>query len=558
MKKINFLASATAILMLFSCNDYLDVNQNTNKPLYKDLVPSELLSAAQLSCHRNMVTIFNEYGNVQTNAWAGNVSQFGNVYPNQYALTLNNTFQTALWDSQYTNIGNFALIAKTPNADHSNDNYVAAALICKVHYAQYITDLYGDIPYSTAFLQQNGSLTPAYNDDQRVYRLMIADLESAKALINAANPNAADISGSDSMLHGVMADWYAFANTIELRMLLRMSGNTGAVATWRDAKLVQLQADIAGGPAAFITDDVRIQPGYNAANDNKMNPYYAYVGLNAGATAATQNWTYLATSGHAYKCFTTYASYASAVNNSTAVTPTLNYPNVADPRRTRIARGTFRGVTQGSQTIDVYAGTVTGQPSKGGQGNGLLNPYLEVAVAVFDDYALVDGFVMTKAESYFLQAEAGLRGYTGFTAGGAVADYNSGIDASMEYLGVTGLAPATATTYKTQIENKLGFSMTATGASPAQKLQGLMYQKWVALMGINGIESYIDYTRTGFPVTPLPLTATNYTNRAKRLMYPNSELVANSANVPSVSEAECFSVNSKSPFWLQGDPALGN
>jgi hypothetical protein len=80
-----------------------------------------------------------------------------------------------------------------------------------------------------------------------------------------------------------------------------------------------------------------------------------------------------------------------------------------------------------------------------------------------------------------------------------------------------------------------------------------MYQKWVALMGINAIESYIDYTRTGFPLTPLSSNAAQ-TRKPYRLVYPVSEYVANSANVPSMSPTDPFVKNTLTPFWVAGAP----
>lgn len=565
--KIFYLVSFS--FLMFSCGDYLDVNQQTNKPFYGQLKPSELLSAAQTDAYNFEVTSMNEYGNVQSNAWAGNVAAFGNVYPQIYQFTLNNNFQQALWNTQYLNVNNFARLSTVANPGNLYDNYIAAALICKVFYMQHIVDLYGDCPYSTAFLgdASGANTTPSYNDDQRVYRLMIADLEKAKLILNAANPNAESIASSDVMLGGVLADWYAFANTIELRMLVRMSNNTGAVAVWRDAKLAQLQTDL-GGLSGFITAPVTINPGFSEKNDSTMNPYWEYMGLNAGATVASQNWTFIATSGHALKSLRTYASFAGGTNPSTVVSGAFNYPNVNDNRRLYLWRNaTQRAVTQGSTSVDVFQ-TSIGQPCKGGQGLGLLDPYGAQASGAndFSNHAKAKGYVMTLQECLFLKAEAGLLGYPGFTAASAVADYNAGITESFLYLNVGGdqaTAASQAAAYNSAagIKNKIGYSMTATGATPGLNgtmKQGLMYQKWVALMGINGMESYIDYTRTGFPITPNPLGALPYSNRAKRLMYPNSELVSNSTNVPPVSEADCFSVNATSPFWLQGNPVLGN
>ena len=61
---------------------------------------------------------------------------------------------------------------------------------------------------------------------------------------------------------------------------------------------------------------------------------------------------------------------------------------------------------------------------------------------------------------------------------------------------------------------------------------------------------YIDQLRTGFPNTPLPVGASQ-SKRPNRLIYPSSEYSTNSANTPTVTNADLFSVNSKTPYYLQ-------
>ena len=82
------------------------------------------------------------------------------------------------------------------------------------------------------------------------------------------------------------------------------------------------------------------------------------------------------------------------------------------------------------------------------------------------------------------------------------------------------------------------------------KIEAIMTQKWLALNGISGIEPYLDYVRTGYPNLPLPI-ATNKPNRPNRLLYPNSEYSTNSSNTPIVTVGDIFTVNTKSPFYLQ-------
>ena len=47
---------------------------------------------------------------------------------------------------------------------------------------QYLVDLYGDIPYTEAFKGVD-NITPAYNDDQFVYRQLLNELDDARDII---------------------------------------------------------------------------------------------------------------------------------------------------------------------------------------------------------------------------------------------------------------------------------------------------------------------------------------------------------------------------------------
>lgn len=75
-----------------------------------------------------------------------------------------------------------------------------------------------------------------------------------------------------------------------------------------------------------------------------------------------------------------------------------------------------------------------------------------------------------------------------------------------------------------------------------------MYQKSIALNGTNGLEIWVEYTRTGLiDNIPMPMGSTSPTGKKPlRLMYPTSELASNSANVPVQSVNDAFTT---APFW---------
>lgn len=539
MKRIKFLVPLLAVMM-FSCDDYLDINESPNNPQFEDVTPKLLLPGAQVSAARVQITTANQLGNVFMNSWTRNVQSFGNGFDRELQLNIDNTFYSGIWDGYFRALKNFDGIIKYDNTSGKYDNYVAIAKICKAHYMQQIVDLYGDCPYTEAW-QGNDNITPAYDDDYAIYQDLIANLEQARDLIANANPdpNITDEVVSDAMLYGDMTRWVEFANTIELRMLLRMSNMTGAPATYRDTKL----AEIAAGP--FLSDNVAINPGYNASTDASANPAYNTFAADV-AGIARANRTFITMTGHAYKSLQSYATtnYPAAGSQEIVAGSGVNYPNVTDPRSARLFTAApsnpRRAVNQGSSLVDVGAPTTTfpGLPCRLGL-IGHFNPYATAPTPA--EYSAVDSYVMTYSESCFLQAEAAVRYPALFSNEQFWFDEGIYEDFAMRV--------ASVGTYVTTINTRPWFGLAASTTFD-QKIHAIMYQKWVALLGINAIQSYIDYTRTGYPLTPLASVAIQ-SRKPYRLVYPVSEYVSNSANVPTMTANDAFVVNSLSPFWLQ-------
>jgi hypothetical protein len=134
--------------------------------------------------------------------------------------------------------------------------------------------------------------------------------------------------------------------------------------------------------------------------------------------------------------------------------------------------------------------------------------------------------IMTSAETYFLLAEAKQRYGAAVTLASTAQEYyESGVKASFAQVGA---AASAATALLTN-----GKDLTDWSASP-DKLKAIWMQKWVALTNYNGLESWAEYRRTGFPDVPQSLAVpTGSTNRPVRFFYPQSEVGSNQANVPA-------------------------
>ncbi len=489
MKKYKIhLFSLVAALGLSSCDDYLDINDSPNNPTYESVTPNLALSGAITQPYRSFSTMPNALGNLFMNSWGGNVNSVTGIYTVEFDLNIDNSFYSRIWENLFlttlglTNIQNFP-------ADNY-DNHKAIAKIMKTFYFQYLVDLYGDIPYSQAHNPLN--TTPVYDNAQTVYRDLVVQLEDAIEMINNAPAGTKTVGLEDPVFKGNMNNWKKLANTIKLRLLIRESGVAAS-----QAYIAAEFAELAG--ADFITTDATVNPGYSNANNDRQNPFYNTYGYQINETAERP-------------------SYSSTVATDNAI-KSLNGSKygVQDGRLARLFKqngGSWAGVIQGQTGIEA-------PDNLANLGPGLIKNSAQ------------DGYIFTAAESYFLQAEAVLNGHL---PGSAKALFETGIQKSFDLLGATGGAAYIAAANSV---NKLGWD------GSADKREAIMTQKWIALMGINGIESWIEYTRTGFPVTDLALTATRPA-KPVRLMYPNSEYTANGNNVPSQSQNDAF--NNKI-FW---------
>lgn len=512
MKKsiIKIFAVITVVSAVsISCDNYLDVNDSPNSPLASIIPPNQTLQAAQTQMHRSITgdarassadirsNGTNQLGSVWTNAWAANSNSVTGAMADEYTVILNSSFYNNIWDYSFRNLTNLHNITQYSSNDY--DNHKAIAMILKSFYMQYIVDLYGDAPYTEAFLGQN-NITPGYDVDNDIYKALVDNIDAAVALIGSADSSDKIVGSEDVMLAGNMNAWISFANTIKLRLLIRQSG-LASEQTYIESELDELAG------ASFITSDVTINPGFNNATVEQQNPYYAAYGYDTNGNAKF-NRTYIVASSHA----------ASVLNGTVT--------GVVDPRRSRLFTlqgGQVVGITQGEDGADAPDNV----------------SFLGPAIIPTDFVAgsAMDGYVMTLSEAKFLLSEAALLYPSKFAGYDPQTLFNEGIDASFVRLGA-----GSSASYISNIDAVSGFGWSAT----ADKVQAIMVQKWIALMHINGIESWIDSLRTGYPSSPLPLT--NTTGLPKRLMYPTSEITGNSANVPSQTVASAFATG---PFWLQ-------
>lgn len=503
MKKILLILSTLALV---ACK--LDDNIDPNLPRTEDLSPTDLITAAETTSYAAQTGSMLQLSNIWTNTWAGNYYYYAAPMTREYQMDVTSTFYNEIWNSNYLAMANLSQIITSSKAvDYPN--HVAIAKVLLANSMQYIVDFYGDAPYTEAFKQQD-LLTPKYDKGEDIYHDLVVKLNEAIATLSSHSGEEVS-SSKDVIFGGDVDEWVKFAKTIKLRILLRQSKVTDAtIKTFVDAQLATLAGE------TFVDSDVTIQPGYNTGTQAGMNPLYSNYGyyLYDGSRNNSGN-RYIMISDHFAKLL-----------RGDSTKPTSG---VADPRGTKMYRAvssTVKGIEQGSVKP---ANTKEAQYSRLGW--------------IYDKTADGDmsgasskGYLMTASESELLQAEAAVLYPQYFTD--AQGHYNQAVEDSFTFYGISG-----ASAYLASLDSK---SVGWTGAP--NKIAAIQYQRLVCLNLTRPVETYINYLKTGYPDTPLALTAT-HANKPYRLVYPQSEYVGNSANVPNVTTNDVFVKNNFTPFW---------
>lgn len=425
-----------------------------------------------------------QYGGymVTINNWQG--TNFGTFNPSTNWVDY--SFSTIMVDF-YSNYN------KVKRVTESKGYIYAWANILRVGTMLRVTDIYGPIPYSQT---EAGFEAVKYDNVQDVYHNMIADLNNSMEVLDSyilsSQGQESPLAEYDNVYKGDFSKWVKFANSLKLRMAIRIA----AVDTEYAKKAIE-EAIIAG-PIVSNVD--------NAFIPTDDNPYYK----------ASVSWGDLAIS----------ATLSAYMNGYT------------DPRRsgymTMATGSTYRGVRMGIKDIDksVYSGSNFSKPAFNAQ-----SPLL----------------VFCAAETAFLKAEAALKGWIAGGDSQAKAFYEEGIKLSMEqhkvsignYLSGT-TSPEeykdiSASGNNITVSNPITVSWDNFSTTQNTKLEKIITQKWLANFPL-GMESWSDHRRTGFPQL-FPAkdnlssagfigAVTNTSSRmARRLPFPDSQYRGNSENV---------------------------
>src|SRR5690606_7502798 len=104
-------------------------------------------------------------------------------------------------------------------------NRLAMVQLLEVFTYGVLVDTFGNIPYTEALDGDN--LTPAYDDAMTIYQDLFAKIEESLALLDPAHES---FGTADIMYNGDVEQWIKFANSLKLKLAMRLADVEPALA----------------------------------------------------------------------------------------------------------------------------------------------------------------------------------------------------------------------------------------------------------------------------------------------------------------------------------------
>lgn len=510
MKRIEFLSITPGVFLfgilaiMVSCTkDFEGIN--TNKNAVAVIGPAQLpflLSQAQSAAPNSQ--------------WNYQVAQ--NLFADQYAqyfaceatyfgsdrLVINQNWVGAAFNPMYNTVA--PQLQSIFSASDPNSAEYQIANIWWVYTFHRVTDYWGPIPYFN--IGQSGT-SVAYDPQDKIYYDFFDRLNAAVTILN--NHKSETPYGSyDLVFGGNVNNWIKFANSLRLRLALRISNVDPARAK------TEAEAAVTGGVmTASPGDDALVQRSVKGGDGNGL---------------AIMEWNEFRMSAAMESVLKGYQD-----------------PRIAEYFMPSTVTGDYEGLRNGltsSQLTDPSGLNDAGYNSHHGK---RWSPPDYIAgkapntVSGVPTYLETSQNIMCTAESYFNRAEGALKGWN--MGGTAQALYNNGIKNSFLQWGIG--ADPTAYINSTNVPVAPGDFLNSPpmtnipvlfGATQAVQEEQIATQKWIAMFP-EGMEAWADYRRSKkvklYPVanSDNPLITNTTTQWLRRIPFLTSEKQSNKAAV---------------------------
>ena len=487
--KMQLLLLSVVLLGTTACTgDFADINRNPNE------VTDEQLQANNYKIGTNLKTLQGLVVPTEEHRFQFVESIVGCPYAGYNGKTVDT------WQATFENYNPSADWRKVPFVDMISDTYpayraiingtedvVAQALakLFRIAIMQRVTDSYGPIPYTQVMASKTESLEVAYDTQEEVYTAMFTELDDVIASLQDNLSLPSDAFGRyDGVYSGNISQWLKFANSLKLRMAMRLTEVKPDLAKSKAAEAIAAGVITTNADNAMMhTSDNRTTLIYNDWGDHRI-----------GADI-------------------------------------INYMNgYNDPRREKmfqpatITGGGFHGVVNGLGSTEQKFYTKMSAP----------NIFGETPMR----WLLASEVAFLKAEFKLLKGDKS----------GAKSDYEEGIRLSFLENGLSASDAAdyaqsmkTPARFIDMSENPTKYSKNALGtvsvkwAEDGNELERIITQKWIALYP-NGMEAWAEFRRTGFPkLFPINENSNDPSidknKQIRRVIFPKSEYANNAGAV---------------------------
>ncbi|MES3018409.1 MAG: SusD/RagB family nutrient-binding outer membrane lipoprotein [Bacteroidota bacterium] len=448
----------TAISLNSCTKDYEKINTQP------DAIIADQLGSAQIG----QVFARVQY-TTMTSSFEVTQNLFADMFSQYYALTRQSfnsdryvnvaSWASGAFSAFYSGVGKDLSFIESLSEKNQLPLQNAVIKVWKANAYHRITDYWGPVPYSEV---GSGKVSIKYDTQESIYTDLFKILDEAIVVLKA-NQGKTVFAADDLLYKGDVNKWLAFANSLKLRLALRIKYANPALAKTHAEKAVADGVMLANSGNAFVFTSINnLDPLGNISNfDNwRMSTSMESIMVGYDDPRISQYWE----------------------------------PVVVDLRKDGRQ---YHGLRNGQKVEDMSGGPQNEshskidikwwQPARGGSNPPLL--------------------VMNAAEVYFLRAEGALAGWS--MGGTAQALYEKGIETSIQqtttasagviasYISSTKIPVAINDVYKTPAVSNIPVAYGSTGTAERQ-LEQIITQKWIAMFP-NGWEAWTEARRTGYP-----------------------------------------------------------
>jgi len=376
--KLTIIFAFVASVIFTSCDkDFETINIDPNNPTS---LPAHLLLPSAVRQFQN--TNYSTFVGGDFAGWGGQLAKV--QYNDEQRYIPRESVITATWSNTFAiSISDADQMYKLGEVEENN-NIMGAAKVLQAWGYAFLTDVYGNIPFTEAMNVSEGIFSPAYDAQETVYDGILVMLDEAMALLGTGGEIN---STSDILYQGDVDNWKSFAASLKFRVLMRISAKRSVGA--------DLQGLVNSG-LLFSDNSEEARLDYLTAAPS-ANPFYESIVFGTrGEWKVNEQMVDLLT------------------NNNDPRLPVYVQPNGA---------GEYRGKPSG----------IEGLP------NDDYNYDNVSAIGLWYLRPEAPGYFLSYAELQFLLAEAVQKGYI---SGNAQSYFTEGIAASMDFNEISGTEKA--------------------------------------------------------------------------------------------------------------------